>query len=80
MGRGYTSLPWDFRPAVQHRWRIGVQREVMRNTVAEVSYNGAYSTVPVTQRLDQLPQQYWTTGNVRNQSNDNTLNGNVANP
>jgi hypothetical protein len=80
VGRGFTSLPWDYRPARQQRWRIGVQREVFRNTVAEVSYNGAYSTLPVTQRIDRLPEQYWATGNVRNQANDNLLNGNVPNP
>jgi hypothetical protein len=80
VGRDYTSYPWDFRPALQHRWRIGVQREVMRSTVVEVSYNGAYSSLPVTQRINALPQQYWVTGTVRNQTNDNLLNGNVPNP
>jgi len=80
VGRGFTSLPFDFRPALQQRWRVGIQRELMRNTLLDVSYNGAYSTLPLTQRVDFLPSQYWTTGNVRNQANDNLLNGNVPNP
>jgi hypothetical protein len=81
VGRGFTgSIPWDFYPARQHRWRIGVQRELARNLVVDVSYNGAFSKIPVNQRVDFLPEQYWTTGMLRNQDNDNVLNQNVPNP
>ncbi|MBL8230128.1 MAG: carboxypeptidase regulatory-like domain-containing protein [Bryobacterales bacterium] len=80
VGRGFTSLPWNFRPALQHRWRIGVQREIMPNTLLDVSYNGAYATIPVNQRIDFLPEQYFTKGNRRDQANDNFLNANVNNP
>lgn len=80
VGRGFSSLPWNFRPALQHRWRIGVQREIMANTLLDVSYNGAYSSIPVSQRIDFLPGQYWTTGDARNQANDNFLNATVPNP
>lgn len=80
VGRGFSSLPYDFRPSLQHRWRIGLQRELMRNTLLDVSYNGAYAFLPVSQRIDFLPEQYWATGNVRRQDTDNLLNGNVPNP
>jgi len=80
VGRGYTAYPWNFRPALQHRWRIGVQREIMPNTLLDVSYNGAYATLPVSRRLDNLPGNYWATGNVRSQATDDLLNGNVPNP
>ena len=80
VGRGYTSLPWDFRPALQQRWRVGIQREILPNTMIDVSYNGAYSSVPVNQRIDYLPQDQWTTGMLRDQNNDNRLNQNVPNP
>jgi hypothetical protein len=80
VGRGFTSLPWEFRPAFQHRWRVGIQREIMRNTMVDVSYNGAYSTVPVNQRIDFLPRNQWSTGMVRDQANDDRLNRNVTNP
>ncbi len=80
VGRGATTLPWDYRPALQHRWRIGIQREVARNLLLDVSYNGAYSLIPVSYRIDALPEQYWSTGNVRNQANDDRLNTNVPNP
>ncbi len=80
VGRGFTGLPNDFRPSLQHRWRVGVQRELMRNTLLDVSYNGAYAFLPITHRIDALPQNYWATGNVRDQNTDNLLNGNVPNP
>ena len=80
VGRGFTGLPNDFRPSFQHRWRIGLQREIMHNTLLDVSYNGAYSYLPITHRIDALPQNYWATGNVRDQNADNLLNGNVTNP
>ena len=80
VGRGFTGLPYDFRPPLQHRWRIGLQREVMKNTLLDASYNGAYSYIPVSQRVDFLPQSNWTTGNVRDQNKDNLLNGNTPNP
>lgn len=80
VGRGYTSIPWNFYPARQHRWRIGVQREIVRDLMVDVSYNGAYSRIPVNQRVDFLPEQYWSTGMLRNQDNDNLMNANVANP
>jgi hypothetical protein len=82
VGRGYTSLPWDFRPALQNRWRIGFQREILRNTVLDLSYNGAYATIWAGsgQRIDALPQEFWATGTTRNQALDNNLNANVTNP
>lgn len=80
VGRGYTSIPWDFYPARQHRWRIGIQREIMRDLVVDVSYNGAFSKIPVNQRIDFLPEQYWTTGMLRNQANDDLMNQNVPSP
>jgi hypothetical protein len=80
VGRGYTSVPWEFYPARQNRWRIGLQRELARNLMIDVSYNGAYSRIPVNQRVDYLPERYWSTGMVRNQANDDYLNQNVPSP
>lgn len=74
------ALPWQYKPALQHRWRIGFQRELASNLMIDVSYNGAYSYIPVNQRVNYLPAQYWTKGMVRDQNNDNFLNTNFANP
>jgi hypothetical protein len=75
-----VALPWEYKPALQHRWRIGFQREIMSNLMIDLSYNGAYSYTPVQQRVNYLPSQYWTKGMVRDQNNDNYLNTNFANP
>ncbi|MDP2999277.1 MAG: TonB-dependent receptor [Bryobacterales bacterium] len=79
-GRGLTFTPRDFQPARQQRWRIGLQRQIGGDTLLDVSYNGSYAKIPVSQPVSFLPQQYWATGNVRNQAIDDDLNRNVPNP
>ncbi len=79
-GTNYTFTPRDYVPAWQQRWRIGLQRELMRNMAIEVSYNGSYSLVPITQTISFLPEQYWASGSTRNQALDNELNRTVPNP
>ena len=74
------TFQWEHKPSLQHRWRVGLQREIARNLMVDVSYNGAYSYLAVLANLNYLPGQYWTTGNVRNQTNDNYLNANFPNP
>jgi hypothetical protein len=79
-GRGLTFTARDFSPAFQQRWRLSVQRELAKNMVVDVSYNGAWAKIPVDQRIDYLPKQYWATGTVRDTALDNELNRNVTNP
>lgn len=79
-GTDFTARPWNFKPALQHRWRIGFQREIFTNTMVDFSYNGAYSYIPVTRQLNALPEQYWSKGMARDQANDNYLNANLPNP
>jgi len=79
-GSAMEIYPRDFDPAWQQRWRLGVQREITHNMVIDVSYNGAYSLVPVFQRINYLPKQYWATGNVRVQAVDDDMNKSLPNP
>ena len=79
-GRGFDFIPRDFSPAWQQRWRLGVQREITRDMVVEVSYDGALSKYFVAQTISYLPQQYWATGNVRNQAVDDNLQTNLPHP
>ncbi len=79
-GSTFNLLPRNYRPAWQQRWRIGLQREITRDMVIDVSYNGAYAKIPVLQRVNYLPQQYWATGNVRVQAVDDAMNRSVTNP
>ena len=79
-GGGFDLRPWDFRPDLQHRWRIGFQRELANNLMLDLSYNGAYSYITRNQRVNYLPGKYWSTGMTRNQANDDFLNVNFPNP
>jgi len=79
-GRGWTFVPREYSPPWQQRWRLGVQQEITANMVIEVSYNGAFAKIPVTQRIDFLPKQYWAKGYVRVQAIDDDLNRNIPNP
>jgi hypothetical protein len=71
--RGYT-------PARQQRWRIGIQRELRKDIVLEISYNGAYSKVPVDQSVNLLPASYYSSAQVRNQATEDKMNEQVPNP
>ncbi len=79
-GRGYSFTPYDFEPDFQQRWRIGVQRELRPDVMLDISYNGAFSKIWIAQTINYLPEQYWATGNVRQQAVDDGLNRNVPNP
>lgn len=79
-GASFNYWPRNYEPAMQHRWRLGFQRELRRDMVIEASYNGSWSSIPVTQRISNLPQQYWATGSVRNNDVDNSMNANITNP
>jgi hypothetical protein len=79
-GASFNYWPRNYEPALQHRWRLGVQRELRHDMVIEVSYTGSWSELPVTQRISSLPAQYWATGNVRNQAQDDLMNANISNP
>ncbi len=79
-GRSYSFIPRNFIPAWQQKWRLALQRQIQRDLAIEVSYNGSFALMPVDQRVDFLPSQYWATGNARNQAVDDTLNANVTNP
>lgn len=80
VGRNFSALPWDFVPDKQHRWRIGVQRQMPHGFVAEVAYSGARSRFWNPPRINYLPEQYWAKGNTRNQAVEDDMNSNVPNP
>src|SRR5215813_1149568 len=80
-GRGYTFLDRDWERARQHRWRIGLQRQLGGSMVAEVAYLGSRSDqIQVGKRLDALPAKYWATGLIRNNALANDLNSTLTNP
>ena len=79
-GQGYTYYPRNYAPALTQRWKASVQRELFRDQVIDVSYNGSYASYPFTEDLSYLPAQYWATGNTYNAAEQAAMTANVANP
>ena len=67
--------------ARQQRWRASIQRELWSRLSVEVAYAGAYhDKLPVSIRMDYLPEEYWNGSNTRNTSANSFLTANVTNP
>lgn len=79
-GQSYTIYPRDYKPALQQRWRVSIQRELSRDTVIDASYNGSYATSPFTRNLSYLPAQYWNFSNTRNAAIESADTAAVPNP
>jgi Carboxypeptidase regulatory-like domain len=80
-GRGLTYLDRDWERARQHRFRVGLQRQLSSTIVVELAYLGSRTDqIQVEKRLDALPEQYWATGLIRNNRLANDLNSNLRNP
>jgi len=82
LGRSYSFIGnRDFQPALSHKLRIELERQLLRNVVLGVSYNFGYvPNLGVTANLNAVPEQYWATGLARNSAIENELNRNVTNP
>jgi hypothetical protein len=81
LGRGFTAEnPNRLHSRVQ-RWRIGWQRELNSRTALDVAYAGSYADRQgISIRQDYLPEQYWSSANVRDTSANDYLTQNVTNP
>jgi hypothetical protein len=79
-GQGYTYYPRNYTPALTQRWKVSVQRELFKDQVLDVSYNGSYASYPFNESLSYLPGQYWATGNSYNATEQAAETANVANP
>jgi hypothetical protein len=80
-GSSYTYSDYPTKRSHQYRWRIGVQRQIGRDNVVTVTYNGSYSRdVYVSQNLNALPAQYFWNGIVRNSAWSSALDGGVSSP
>jgi Carboxypeptidase regulatory-like domain len=80
-GRGVTYLDQDWERARQHRFRLGLQRQLGSSMVVEVAYLGSRSDrIQVGRRLDALPAKHWATGLFRNNALANDLNSTLTNP
>jgi hypothetical protein len=79
----FTAQNQQHEHTRQQKWRVGVQREVLKNTAIEVAYSGSFADRnEVSIREDYLPQQYWIPGslNARDAATQALLTANVTNP
>jgi hypothetical protein len=80
-GGSFTFNAPNTKPARQHRWRASVQRQVGASLLVEAAYAGSTSDrVYITSNSNPLPEQYWATGQTRNNAVATNLNANVTNP
>jgi hypothetical protein len=80
-GRGFSYQDYGIERARNQRWRVGVQRQLGPKTLIEAAYTGSYADrVYVPRPSNPLPEQYWATGNQRNDAIAANLNRNVTNP
>jgi Carboxypeptidase regulatory-like domain/TonB dependent receptor len=81
VGTGIDYIPLAWKHARQQRWRFSLQRELSKNMVFEFAYVGAYAdNISIAKRIDALPEKYWVSGLIRNNSMAEYLNGQVRNP
>jgi hypothetical protein len=67
-------------PRVQ-RYRASLQRELWGTSAIEVAYNYQVGDrLPMTLRMDYLPENYWSGSDVRDITQQNFLQQNVPNP
>ena len=80
-GRGFSYNDFDAQHPRQQRWRIGIQRQLTKSMVVDISYSGMrVSRIPVSLNLSPLPESNWASGTVRNDAIASNLNANVTNP
>ncbi len=80
-GRGWSFLDFNREHARQHRWRVSFQRQFGVHTVIDVAYAGSRSDrVRIARAMSPLPEPFWASGLVRNDTIANNLNANVPNP
>jgi hypothetical protein len=82
VGQG-VSFPYvgDVRNPRNHRWSIGLQRELPWRLLVEATYVGAHGeNLPVVRQLNAVPQQYLSTSPVRDNTTNNRLTQQVPNP
>jgi hypothetical protein len=81
LGRGFGAENPERVHARVQRWRLAWQREIASRTALEVAYSGSYADRQgITIRQDFLPEQYWSSANVRDTSANDFLTQNVPNP
>jgi hypothetical protein len=81
VGQGFSAQNPNRKHSRVQRWRLAWQREIASRTALEVAYSGSYADRQgISIRQDFLPEQYWISGNTRNNAANNFLTANIPNP
>jgi hypothetical protein len=81
LGQGITFFDPNTTSSYMQRWQLALQRQLVANTLIEISYVGNRGTrMQVTRDLNPTPAQYLSTSPVRDQATIDFLNAQVANP
>ena len=81
LGQGINFFDDNTTSSYMQRWQLAVQRELIGNSLIEVSYVGNRGTrMQVNRDLDPIPNRYLSTLNVRDNNIINFLGAQVANP
>ena len=78
-----VSFPYlgDVKNPRNHRWSLGLQRELPWRLLVEATYVGAHGeNLPVVRQLNGVPLQYLSTSPVRDDTRNNLLSQQVPNP
>jgi hypothetical protein len=71
----------EVRNPRNHRWSLGLQRELPFQFLIEATYVGAHGeNLPVTRQLNAVPAKYFSTSPVRDDVTNNRLTTQVPNP
>jgi hypothetical protein len=81
LGQGISFFNEDTTSSYMQRWQLAVQRELLSNSLIEISYVGNRGTrMQVTRDLNPVPARYLSVSPVRDQETINYLGAQVANP
>jgi hypothetical protein len=78
-----VSFPYvgEVKNPRNHRWSLGLQRELPWQLLVEATYVGAHGeNLPVTRQLNAVPAQYLSTSPERDDVTNNRLSQQVPNP
>ena len=81
LGRAFNAENANRVHSRVQRWRLSWQREIGNRTALEIAYSGSYADRQgMSIKQDYLPEQFWSSANVRDTSANDFLTANVPNP
>jgi hypothetical protein len=74
-----TQYNWEH--ARQHRWHLGVERQIGQNLTVEASYDGSYSDrISTSLAMSYVPAEFYNFTNSRNNDVASAMSATVPNP